>query len=106
MEVLRRHHWPGNVRELENAIERALVLARDDVLWVDDLPETFRARPGGASRLDGQPVPLSEVEREYILRTLRTVHGNKAAAARLLGVDRKTLYRKLELYGIRPSPLQ
>ena len=103
MEVLRRHHWPGNVRELENAIERALVLGRDDVLWIDDLPETFRARSAGAPHLDGQPVPLSEVEREYILRTLRAVHGNKAAAARLLGVDRKTLYRKLELYGIRPS---
>ncbi len=103
MGVLRRHHWPGNVRELENAIERALVLGRDDVLWIDDLPETLRARPAGAPHLDGRPVPLSEVEREYILRTLRTVHGNKAAAARLLGVDRKTLYRKLELYGIRPS---
>ena len=57
----------------------------------------------GPRSSDGRPVPLSEVEREYILRTLRAVHGNKAAAARLLGLDRKTLYRKLELYGIRPS---
>jgi len=103
MDVLRRHPWPGNVRELENAIERALVLGRDDVLWIDDLPETFRVRPAGAPRLDGQPVPLSEVEREYIVKTLRAVRGNKAAAARLLGVDRKTLYRKLDLYGIRPT---
>ena len=102
LDVLRRHNWPGNVRELENAIERALVLGRDDVLWIDDLPETFRLRPAGAPRLDGQPVSLSEVEREYILKTLRAVRGNKAAAARLLGVDRKTLYRKLDLYGIRP----
>ncbi len=103
MDVLRRHPWPGNVRELENAIERALVLGRDDVLWVGDLPETFRSRATGAPRLDGQPVSLSEVEREYILKTLRAVRGNKAAAARVLGVDRKTLYRKLDLYGIRPA---
>ena len=102
LEALRRHHWPGNARELENAIERALVLGRDDVLWIEDLPETVRQRPtwptylpGGSSR------PLSEVERDHILKTLREMRGNKAAAARLLGLDRKTLYRKLELYGIR-----
>jgi two-component system response regulator HydG len=106
MEALRRHHWPGNARELENAIERALVLGRDDVLWLEDLPETLRARPAvftGAA--GGPPRPLFEVERDHILRTLRLAHGNKAAAARLLGLDRKTLYRKLELYGMRrPQP--
>jgi len=106
LEALRRHHWPGNARELENALERALVLGRDDVLWVEDLPETVRLRPAlPATVHGGPPRPLSEVEREHILRTLREMHGNKAAAARLLGLDRKTLYRKLEAYGIRsPRP--
>ena len=106
MEALRRHHWPGNARELENAIERALVLGRDDVLWVEDLPETVRARAMSLAPVPGGPPrPLSEVEREHILHTLHEVRGNKAAAARLLGLDRKTLYRKLELYGIRrPQP--
>jgi DNA-binding NtrC family response regulator len=106
LEALRRHHWPGNARELENALERAMVLGRDDVLWVEDLPETVRLRPVlAASVHGGPPRPLSEVEREHILRTLREMHGNKAAAARLLGLDRKTLYRKLEAYGIRsPRP--
>ena len=106
LEAMRRHHWPGNARELENALERALVLGRDDVLWVEDLPETLRLRPAlAASVHGGPPRPLSEVEREHILRTLREMHGNKAAAARLLGLDRKTLYRKLEAYGIRsPRP--
>jgi transcriptional regulator of acetoin/glycerol metabolism len=97
---LRRYHWPGNVRELENALERALVLGRDDVLWLEDLPEALRRRAATAPA-GGPPLPLSEVEREHILRTLREVRGNKTAAARLLGLDRKTLYRKLESYGLR-----
>jgi DNA-binding NtrC family response regulator len=94
------HDWPGNVRELENAIERALVLGRDDVLWPDDLPESVR--PGAGRRGTARETrSLSDVERAHILRILDTVHGNKAAAARLLGLDRKTLYRKLDLYRIR-----
>ena len=102
MAALRRHHWPGNVRELENALERALVLGRDDVLWLEDLPEALRRRDAFATApAGGPPLPLSEVEREHILRTLREVRGNKTAAARLLGLDRKTLYRKLESYGLR-----
>jgi DNA-binding NtrC family response regulator len=101
METLLRHAWPGNARELENVIERALVLGRGDVLHVEDLPEALRARPASIPATDAPLRPLSEVERAHIERTLREVHGNKAAAARLLGFDRKTLYRKLELYGIR-----
>jgi DNA-binding NtrC family response regulator len=102
MTALRRHHWPGNVRELENALERALVLGRDDVLWLEDLPEALRPRATSGISTGGEsPASLSEVEREHILRTLRDVRGNKTAAARLLGLDRKTLYRKLESYGLR-----
>jgi len=100
MELFRRHGWPGNVRELENAIERALVLGRGSVIRVEDLPDDLRhadREPPGH-----QPVrQLAEMEREQILRALHSVNGNKAAAARLLGLDRKTLYRKLDLYGIR-----
>jgi two-component system response regulator AtoC len=100
MEALLRHSWPGNARELENVIERALVLGRDDALRLDDLPETLRGRPAPIASTGGPPRPLSEVERDHIVRTLREARGNKAAAARLLGLDRKTLYRKLELYGL------
>ncbi|HEX9428103.1 MAG TPA: sigma-54 dependent transcriptional regulator [Candidatus Polarisedimenticolia bacterium] len=100
IQALMRHAWPGNVRELENAIERALVLGRDDVLWLEDLPESLRPRPGAAASPQGGPRPLADVEREHILRTLRSARGNKAAAARLLGFDRKTLYRKLKTYGL------
>ena len=101
LEALRRYAWPGNVRELENAIERALVLGRDDVIWLHDLPEALAApRHPSQEPADG-PRPLAEVEREHILKTLGAVQWNKTAAARLLGMDRKTLHRKLGAYGIR-----
>ncbi|PYS94533.1 MAG: hypothetical protein DMF50_12330, partial [Acidobacteria bacterium] len=85
--ALQRHAWPGNVRELENAIERALVLGRDDIVWVEDLPEALRDRPtSGPPGAAANPRPLADVEREHILRTLRTLRCNKAAAARVLGL--------------------
>ena len=94
MAVLRRYNWPGNVRELENLIERALVLGTGTVITLDDLPAGLREqRLPSAGPAAGQR--LADVEREHIDRTLRAVAGNKTAAARVLGLDRKTLYRKL-----------
>jgi two-component system response regulator HydG len=98
MELLRRHPWPGNVRELENAILRALVVGSGRVIGPEDLPEQIQ--PVRAGREGERVRLLAEVEREQVLRALRAVGGNKAAAARLLGLDRKTLYRKLEQYGV------
>ena len=98
MAVFGGTRWPGNVRELENVIERALVLGTGPRVTLDDLPDTSgaarhtRAMPGGRR--------LADVEREHIVRTLRAVAGNKAAAARVLGLNRKTLYRKLTQHGI------
>ena len=99
MAVFRRHAWPGNVRELENVIERALVLGTGGRISLDDLPETLRGRPSHSGRSGGRR--LADVEREHIIRTLRAVEGNKAAAARVLGLNRKTLYRKLTQHRIR-----
>jgi DNA-binding NtrC family response regulator len=99
LEALRRHDWPGNVRELENVIERALVLGQEDAIGLGDLPPALRARPAVDSP-QSSATSLAEMEREHVLRTLRAVGGNRAAAARLLAVDRKTLYRKLKQYGI------
>ena len=99
MEALRRHDWPGNVRELENAIERALVLGRGEVLGVGDLPASARGR-GAPAAPATSAASLADVEREHIVRALGGVGGNRAAAARVLGVDRKTLYRKLRQYGL------
>lgn len=94
--------WPGNVRELRNAMERAVALAQHSDVMLDDLPERVRDHRDDyvvASCENPQEMAsLDSVEREYILRVLRVVGGNKSAAAKVLGLDRRTLYRKLERY--------
>ncbi len=99
--------WPGNVRELQNCMERAVTLARFDQIVEDDLPERIRDyRPSHVLVAGDDPselVPMEEVERRYVLRVLEAVRGNKAAAARILGMERKTLYRKLERWGVEPG---
>jgi DNA-binding NtrC family response regulator len=97
--LMQHYPWPGNVRELENALERALVLSRRALITPDDLPDEIHARPQPGSAAD-EPLSMVEIERQHILRTLAAVGGNKAAAARLLRLDRKTLYRKLQSYGV------
>jgi DNA-binding NtrC family response regulator len=101
-ERLLSYDWPGNVRELENCVERAVALARFGQLSVADLPDAVRAhRPDRlvASDIDvHEIVSLEEIEKRYIHRVLRLLDGNKARAAQLLGLDRRTLYRKLEKY--------
>jgi two-component system response regulator HydG len=106
-ERLLSYDWPGNVRELQNVIERAVALTRYEELTVDDLPENVRARRDSrivvaADDPEHLP-PMEEVERRYVLRVLDAVHGNKALAARILGFDRKTLYRKMERFNVEPS---
>ena len=98
MAELRCHTWPGNVRELQNVIERALVLGTGPMIGVDDLPDSFREAPSKPAGIAGRR--LADIEREHIIRTLGAVAGNKAAAARVLGVNRKTLYRKLTQHRI------
>ncbi|MSP59089.1 MAG: sigma-54-dependent Fis family transcriptional regulator [Myxococcales bacterium] len=102
--VLAGHPWPGNVRELENVIERAVALAETAELGVDDLPPQVRERRNGdvlAGAL-ARNLTLAELEREYIARVLQAEGGNKTRAAQRLGLDRKTLYRKLEEYERAP----
>ena len=102
-EKLLAYSWPGNVRELRNVIERAVALTRFDQITVEDLPEKIRdyRTPqvilGGAD--PGELAPLEEIDRRYILHVLESVGGNRTLAARTLGLDRKTLYRKLRQYG-------
>jgi two-component system response regulator HydG len=102
-EKLLAYRWPGNVRELRNVIERAVALTRYDKLGVDDLPEKIRDYRSSQVFIGGEDpselVPLEEIERRYILHVLKSVDDNKASAARTLGLDRKTLYRKLRQYG-------
>ncbi|MFC1610079.1 sigma-54-dependent transcriptional regulator [Myxococcota bacterium] len=101
-EKLLAYSWPGNVRELENCIERAVTLAELERIVVDDLPERIRAyRSSHVVVSSDDPTEMAtmhEVERRYITRVLGAVGGNRAQAARVLGFDRKTLYRKLKHY--------
>ncbi|MEX1361991.1 MAG: sigma-54 dependent transcriptional regulator [Nannocystaceae bacterium] len=96
------YEWPGNVRELRNCMERAVALTRYTDVQVEDLPERVskyrRSHVVIASDDPTELVPLEEVERRYILRVVETVGGNKTMASKILGLDRKTLYRKLERY--------
>jgi two-component system, NtrC family, response regulator AtoC len=101
-ERLLAYAWPGNVRELRNTMERAVALTRYETVAVEDLPEKIRNYRGShvivASDDPSELVPLEEVERRYILRVMEAVSGNKTLASQVLGLDRKTLYRKLERY--------
>jgi DNA-binding NtrC family response regulator len=90
--------WPGNVRELENVIERAVTLARGERVMPEDLPPAVQGARGERRVLDeaaDRILPLDEMEKEYIRKILEKAGGNKYQAAQLLGIDRKTLYRKL-----------
>lgn len=99
-EVLMSYDWPGNVRELENCIERAVALARFDSITVDDLPLKVREhRPTEIADLGSDPAEMpsmDDVEERYIRKVLAAVGGNKTLAAKVLGFDRRTLYRKLK----------
>jgi two-component system response regulator HydG len=100
---LKEYDWPGNVRELENCIESAVAMSTSDELGLEDLPERirrFRADDFTVQTTDPAELPsLAEMERRYIFRVLKSVGGNKSAAAKVLGFDRRTLYRKLDGYG-------
>jgi DNA-binding NtrC family response regulator len=101
-ERLLAYNWPGNVRELQNAVERAVALTAYERIAPEDLPE--RVRTHRRSQLvvgDEDPtslLPMHEVERRYILHVLESTGGNKTLAARILGFDRRTMYRKLERF--------
>ena len=98
-EKLSDYTWPGNVRELQNCIERAAALADHDQILPADLPERIQAyRKTDLLLASDDPatlVPLAVIEQRYVARVLEATAGNKTLAARILGVDRKTLYRKL-----------
>ena len=96
MQTMARYSWPGNVRELENVLERAVVLDRDGVIDLDDLPESVSATPAEQKSLT---IPLGttleEIERRVIEETLRMTGGDKRLTANLLGIATRTIYRKI-----------
>ena len=98
MEALRRYLWPGNVRELENAIERAVVVGKGRQIQLKDLPFTIAL--GGAAEME--KLSLEEMERQHIARVLAIEAGNLSNVARVLRINRSTLYAKIKKYGLAP----
>jgi DNA-binding NtrC family response regulator len=99
IEALKRYHWPGNVRELENVIERAVSLAHGPLLLPGDLPEFIREAGPAPAEEDGL-MTLDELEKRHLLKVLRETGGNKVKAAKILGIDRRTLYRMAQRFGL------
>ncbi len=97
MARLTAYDWPGNVRQLENVVARALALNVTGVLGPQDFPEPIGDAPKKLTGLAGDLPSLAELSRRYAVHVLQHVGGNKSEAARLLGVDRKTLYKLLEV---------
>ena len=93
------YDWPGNVRELENCMERAVALCRLDEITVDDLPAKVQEHQSAkiviTTASPSELITLDEMERRYVRQVLAAVGGNKTHAARILGLDRRTLYRRL-----------
>ncbi len=100
MRRLVAYDWPGNVRELENAIERAVALGSGPIIHVGDLPSSLHYPSSERVPEKEELLPLKELERRAILRTLRETGGDKLAAARMLGIGKTTLYRKLKQYNM------
>lgn len=102
-EKLLEYNWPGNVRELRNAIEHAVALTNFDKIIPDDLPEKIRLFRNNYILLGAEDpmelISMEEMERRYIMHVLKTSGGNRTLTARILQIDRKTLYRKLQTYG-------
>ncbi|MCJ8501012.1 sigma-54-dependent transcriptional regulator [Desulfatitalea alkaliphila] len=97
LDLLLDYDWPGNVRQLENVIERAFALGMGDTIQVVDLPPEVR-KTGGSNNIGNQTLNLSENEKLLIGRALKQTNGNKAEAAKLLGINLTTVYRKMEKY--------
>jgi DNA-binding NtrC family response regulator len=104
MRLLMSYPWPGNVRELENTVERAAILAETDVVHSHDLPDKLRSTAEAPAPLDSTDMTLEELEREHIRRILAKAEGDKARAARMLGIHLSTLYRKVQRYRLDSGP--
>jgi len=101
-ELFQHLPWEGNVRELKNVIERAYIMAETEYITLKDIPQTYRTQKLEQISLfkPGKQTTLAEIERRYIQKVLELTSGNRSQAARVLGLSRRSLYRKLKKYGI------
>ena len=103
MKLLNAYPWPGNVRELEHTIERILILEDGDLIMPEHLPSFISGRQGDFQVFSEDGLTLEELERNYLQFILRRTKGNQSEAARLLGINRKTLGQKIQKYGLRTT---
>ncbi len=101
MAILLAYSWPGNVRELENAIERAVTLGRGQTILPADLPPNLVSGTNPLEKIMAREASLEDLERDYIAMILRRTRGHQIRAASILGIDRRTLYRKIRRYGLK-----
>ncbi|UCD57517.1 MAG: sigma-54-dependent Fis family transcriptional regulator, partial [Candidatus Hydrogenedentota bacterium] len=102
LQAFARYHWPGNVRELSNVIERAMILASNNLITLREIPILDKMDPGADSKSSAS-LSLNEVEKRHIQLVLENEGGNKTRAARILGISRPKLYRQMVKYGIPDS---
>lgn len=106
LEAMIRYDWPGNVRELRTAIEHAVVLSKNEMIQLTDLPHSVQSRGIIQNEVQmnqpiiGKGVTLEEAEKQLIIRTIKECSGNRTAAAKKIGISRRTLHRKLHRYGL------
>jgi DNA-binding NtrC family response regulator len=99
--MLSAYSWPGNVRELEHTVERILILEDSDVIEPEHLPSFITQRQGEFQVFSDESFSLAELEKRYIQFVLRRTKGKRQEAARILGINRKTLTSKIKKYGLR-----
>lgn len=108
MELLKSYSWPGNVRQLENILERTILLAKNDEISIEDLPEEIRRTPRESGTVQSRSMELNPdlqtMEKAYIYYTLHQTGWNKSKAAKILGIDLSTLYRKIDRYSLSKKP--
>ena len=102
MTLMCQYSWPGNVRELENVVERAVAMGTAPVVRVEDLPDYIRNLTIETYRQSASVIPtLEEQEKRYIQWVIEKSEGNKTRAARIMGIDRASLWRKIKRYGLQ-----
>ena len=101
VDVLKKYPWPGNVRELEHAIERIIILEDADIIQERNLPSYIIQQQGDVQIFPEDPITLEELEKKYIAFVLKKAKGKKIEAARILGINRKTLSAKINKYGLQ-----
>ncbi len=100
MDLIFQYHWPGNVRQLENAVERSVVLCKEDIIRPDDLPQELRPLDSSVIGASGSRTNLETLEREHVKSVLEQCGWNKFRAAQLMGISRSTLYSKMKKHDL------